>query len=408
MKQETQPSLMFRARTLLSKDLFLYTCVVLFSSFLFFHSVIKYRVESPFIDNAYFYFYSSMARQGLDLFDPASVQKAEERIPIRRAGGLPVYSPTVFMVIAPLTVFSFPVFTTLWLILACGAIFAFIIFVLRRERFVSPLHVAMCFFITLLCQPLHEALFSGQTEWLLVLFSAFAWYAIVKGNHLTAGLWVGAMATLKLHYIALVPALLLMRQWKAFGYAAFFSIVFSSCAIPFFGLHHYADWGRGFFTYGNLEYTNTFLGNIGFNGMTHRFLKGHPQAASLMFLCIIAMLGLPVAFRFLKKPCARPDIDFLICLSMIPLISPLTEIHHFSILLLPLLICANRIGHASQTGRICYVIGLLLIISRYSWNRFADNGHLFFTALLSMQAVGAYFIVLSLLSLRKTAEPDAL
>lgn len=389
-------------KSILSKSNFLYLCFIVLCAFSFVHNAVKTRIESPFTDLAYFYFNASMERQGLDMFDSTDIKTTEKRIPIRRCFAEAVYPPAFFTALAPFTILPFSAFKTLWVLLGCLSLLFVLVYLLKLEKVSDPLVITALCYITAYYQPFKEALALGQTDWIVLLLAALAWDRIKKDRPGLAGLCIAAMSVAKLHFIVLVPALLLLRQWKVFGYAALCSLLIHLAGLPFLGFGHYINWFHAFFAYGSSDFINSAQANIGFNGMFHRLMPGRPEAAYSVYLAFIALLGLPILVRLLRNGKGRPDWDFLVCLPMVLVIAPLTELQHLTILLLPVILCTTNLSRLTGTARMCYFLGLVLVASRYSWNRFAESHSLLLTPLLSLPVLGAYLCALAVLLLRNT------
>src|SRR2546427_5924598 len=86
---------------------FLLLLVVLFSAVRYLHDLVKFLVESPFIDFAHYYTYATVVALGLNPFDPQAVARVDELLQIRRAGSAANYPPLFYLFMRPWTLLSF-------------------------------------------------------------------------------------------------------------------------------------------------------------------------------------------------------------------------------------------------------------------------------------------------------------
>jgi len=89
----------------------------------------------------------------------------------------------------------------------------------------------------------------------------------------------------------------------------------------------------------------------------------------------------------------------VLAVTLVPLLSPHTEEHHLVVTLLPLVVATLRIHEAGTGTRVLYVAALVLIASRYSWNRFATEPPTVWSALSSMKVAGVLLLLIALLRL---------
>lgn len=378
--------------------------VVALAAFRLLHQAAKFVVESEFIDLAYHYFYATMIRRGLDPFDPSQVAAARAANPLRYAGGEAVYSPSYFVLFQPLTWLPFRWVSILWLVLSLAIVVGAVAIVVRRsERPVSWFTIAFAALLVAWHQPLYEDLFLGQNNTLLLGAAAAAWYAVGRERPWLAGAAVGVMAFVKIPFGALVPLLLLFGLWRVALAAAVVGTALFVAGLPQLGVDYYLHYVAALARHTGVVAAD--FHNLSLNGLWHRLL-GSGVAPGVYLVTSLALVA-GVVWRA-RRPTfdAAPQTRVVLALTLIPLLSPHTEEHHLVVTLLPLLVAALHIRDAGAGGRALYVAALVLVASRYSWNRFAADHATPWTALLSVKVVGVLLLLGVLLHLgdrRRTA-----
>jgi hypothetical protein len=365
--------------------------VVALAAFRLLHQAVKLLVESDFIDLAYHYFHATMLRAGLDPFDPAHVAAARAADPLRHAGGEAVYTPGYFVLFQPLTWLPFRWVATLWLVLSLAIVVAAVAVVVRHAaRPASWVTIAFATLLVAWYQPLQEDLFLGQNNTLLLGAAAVAWYAIGRDRPWLAGVAVGAMAFVKIPFAALVPLLVLLGLWRVALAAAVAWAVLFVMGLPQLGIDYYARYVAALARHTAVVAADVH--NLSLNALWHRLLGGSP--AHVVYLVTSLALVAGVVWRA-RTPAvdASPRTRVVLALTLIPLLSPHTEEHHLVVTLLPLLVAAFAIRDAGAGGRTAYVAALVLIASRYSWNRFAADHATVWTALLSAKVFGVLLLL---------------
>lgn len=371
--------------------------LVALAAFRLLHQAAKLVVESEFIDLAYHYFHATMIRRGLDPFDPAHVAAARLADPLRYAGGEAVYSPSYFVLFQPLTWLPFRWVAILWLAVSLAIVVAVVATVVRRaERPASWFTVAFAALVVAWYQPLYEDLFLGQNNTLLLGAAAAAWYAVGRDRPWLAGAAVGVMAFVKIPFGALIPLLVLFGLWRVAVAAAVVWTALFVAGLPQLGVDHYVQYVAALARHTGVVAAD--FHNLSLNGLWHRLLGGGLARA----VYLVTSLGLVAGTvwwtrRATFEPSAPTRV--VVAVTLIPLLSPHTEEHHLVVTLLPLLVAALRIRDADAVGRALYVVALVLVASRYSWNRFAADHAAVWTALLSAKVFGVLLLLGVLLHL---------
>lgn len=381
------------------REKIIYTCIIALSLFRLIHQSLKYLFESSFIDLAYHYFYSSMVRLGLDLFDAQAIEKAKTLIPIRYAGAEAVYSPSYFVIFQPLTCVSFGILSFFWLLLCLFLVLLSLIWLFRTShRFDSSLLVAFTALLVGLYQPLYEDLVLGQNNSLILFLAVSAWYAFRYQKPWLSGFSIAAMAFIKIQFGFLLLFILLLRKSKVFLISSFFWIVLFFMGLPKLGFAHYERYLSAL-----LKHTSgvtTDLHNISLNALWHRFFTDDPHLATILYLITsFILISLVLFFCFKKRLHNNLERAFIVGLTLIPLLSPHTEEHHLVPILLPLVFISFYIQEMSYYMRFFYLISIVLITSRYSWIRLAPTSGIILAPLLSLKIFGVLCLLIVVMNL---------
>ncbi|MDY6950050.1 MAG: glycosyltransferase family 87 protein, partial [Thermodesulfobacteriota bacterium] len=374
----------------------LYVTIMALSLFRLAHQSMKFFLESSFIDLAYHYFYATMARLGLDLFDPEAIEKAKALNPMRFSGGEAVYSPSYFVFFQPLTLIPFPLLSVLWFLFCLLLVFIFVVVLLRHGDWdVSWLPLTFVCVIVATYQPLYEDLVLGQNNCLLLLFAVGAWYGFKKGRPWLSGFSLAAMAFIKIQFGALFIFTLLLNEKKVFLIASFLWLCLFLAGLPQLGVAHYEKY---FFALQHHTAKVTVdVHNVSLNGLWHRLLGNDMhQATMVFFLTSLALFGTLLYWCYQHREQHSPGLPILLGITMIPLLSPNTEPHHLVVILLPLSFAALKIHTMAWRTKWVYALSVILLVSRYSWGRFASTGSVLLSPLLSLKMAGVLLLLMAL------------
>src|SRR2546428_13367285 len=186
---------------------FLLLLVVLFSAVRYLHDLVKFLVESPFIDFAHYYTYATVVAMGLDPFDPQAVTCVNELLNVRRAGGAANYPPLFSLFMLPWALLPYRPAAVAWFLAGQACLLGFFLLCLRASAPVSPVRAATVLFVILNFQPLLESVALGQTNLLLLLLVTLAWCGLrASCPWVTAGT-VAVAFHIKVQYGLLLPLL---------------------------------------------------------------------------------------------------------------------------------------------------------------------------------------------------------
>ena len=354
----------------------LLTLVVVFSLFRYVHDLAKLLLEAPFIDFAHYYTYATVVRRGLDPFDPQAVASVDDLLRIRRAGAAANYPPLFYLLMQPWTLLPFRPAAVTWLLASQALLVAALGFCRRSFASASPVRVVAALFVVLNYQPLIENLALGQANLLLLFLVTLAWWGLRDGH---AWIPAGAVAItpfVKVQYGLLLPLLFWMGERRAAARALLLIGLGVGAGLLILGPAHHQNYLH--YLLSPPEYLSKWTANLSPLATLHRLFGasggGHLLAAALT-LALDAVL-LVVFARAIPRPtpAGSPTMDWAwgLGLTAIPLLSPLTEEHHLVVLLLPLtlLLLAEHETSLPRIDQALLLGGILLLASRYSFERF--------------------------------------
>jgi len=377
----------------------IYVCIIALFLFRFVHQNLKFLLESKFIDLGYHYFYSTMVRLGLDLFDPDMIEKAKLLNPMRIAGGQAVYSPSYFVFFQPLTYIPFSLLSTLWLILSVTLVFISIATFLRYSNWNrSLLMVTFICILVFTYQPLYEDLGLGQNNSLLLILSVGLWLGFKKNIPWLSGLSIALMSFIKIQFGVLFLFTFLLGERRAFLYAFVFLLILFFAGMPQLGFEHYQKY---FFALKNhTSKVAIDLNNLSLNAQWQRLLGNDKNQATITYFITSLIIFISVLLWSYRYKDKIPNENLIIvAIVMIPILSPNTEPHHLVVILLPLVFASVNVEHMKVGSKILFAISVVLIVSRYSWNRYALSSSLIFTIFLSLKIVGVLMLLIVLMKL---------
>lgn len=385
--------------------------VVLFSCVRYLHVLAVLLWDAPFIDFAHYFTYATVVGRGQNPFDPQAVAEVDALLAIRRAGAAANYPPLFYLLMLPWTAMAFRAAAVTWLVLSQACVFGAIALCLRRREGVSPVAVAAVLFVVFNYQPLIENLALGQINPLLLLLVTVAWWAARAGRPWAAAAAVALCPFVKVQYAALLPALWWLGQRRILGRALLLAGAGLVCGVLVLGSAHHVEYLRCLLA--SSDALRTWTANLSPAGTLHRLLSPHGEARHLADGLTLAADALLVALfaRTVPRtiPVASPAFDWAwgLAVTMVPLLSPLTEEHHLVVCLFPFaLLLANRWDADVGAGESMLLLGSLLLIgSRYSLQRFPALQEGVLSLVGIGKVVGVSFLVWLLSrTVRRTAE----
>jgi hypothetical protein len=350
--------------------------VVVFSLFRYLHTLAVLLWDAPFIDFAHYYTYATVIRLGQNPFDPEAVARVDALLAIRRAGAAANYPPLFYVLMQPWTLLPFRPAAVTWFIASQVCLFGAFAVCLRRFAPPSPVGVAAALFVMFNYQPLVENLALGQANVLLLLLVTLAWWGARTGHPWVAAVSVALCPFVKVQYALVLPALWWMRQRRILGAALIFVAIGFAVSLAVLGPAHHIAYVR--YLLDPPDYLRTWTANLAPGAALHRLLSPYSHTRLLadgLTLAVDAILVVVFARaipRGVSPASAAFDWAWALVVTAIPLLSPLTEEHHLTVLLLPLalLLLARWDMPLLSAESGLMLASVLLVGSRYSLERF--------------------------------------
>jgi len=379
--------------------LFLLQLVVLFSAVRYLHELVKFLVESPFIDFAHYYTYATVVAMGLDPFDPQAVARVDELLHIRRAGSAANYPPLFYLFMQPWVLLPFRPAAVAWFLAGQACLLASFMLCMRAAVPVSPVRAATALFVILNFQPLLESVVLGQTNLLLLLLVTLAWCGLRGGYPwVTAGA-VAVAFHIKVQYGLFLPLLWWMGRRTESLRAAVLAGLGLGVSLLVLGPAHHQEYLR--YIAAMPDYLLTWTANLSPRATFHRLFDVaslSPVVADSLWL----VLGVGILIWWMRiiphpLPACSPAVDWAwgLGLCVMLLVAPLTEEHHLVVLLLPLtLLVLDRTDPTLRPRDVAMLIASILLLgSRYSFERFPS----FHQGILSLLLTGKLLGVIALI-----------
>jgi hypothetical protein len=372
--------------------------VVLFSFFRYLHDLVKFLVESPFIDFAHYYTYTTVVALGLDPFDPQAVSRVDAMLNIRRAGSAANYPPLFYIFMQPWILLPFQYAKVAWVFTGQACLMGSVLLCVRQVGAVSPVRVAAVLFVVLNYQPLAEDIALGQSNALLLFLLTLAWWGLRSEWPWMSAVAIAVILHIKIQYALLIPLLWWMGYRVVSVRALLLTGLGLGASLVVLGPAHHIEYLR--YVTALPDYLLTWTGNLSPRATLHRIFEttglGRTTADGLWLAFGMGILFLVARAIPRTLSSSSPAIDWAwgLGLALILLLSPLTEEHHLVVLLLPLmLLLLNEPPVPLPAWEMAVLIGSVLLLgSHYSLEQFPAFHH----GALSLFATGKLVGVLGL------------
>ncbi len=349
--------------------------LLLLGGFHYVHSLIKFLLQSPFIDFAHYYTYSSIVALGWNPFDPLAIAAMDAQLGIRRAMAAPNYPPLFYVLMQPWVRMPYETAAAAWLLFNQACLLVAMALILTREHGATALRLAMGAFVLMNFQPLYENFALGQSNAVLLALVTAAWWGAVTGRIWMVAVLLGIAVHIKVQYAFVLIVLWWMGSHRACATACVAVAGGAALGWILLGADHY----RAYVSYlaSPPSYLAAWTANLSLRGILHRWIGESGGTGVAESLWLAAVLGiLIVVARSAPRsaasiPAAR-DWVWGLGLVVIALISPLTEEHHLVVLLFPLmlLLLKEPQGRWTQLDWGLLIGSVLLIGSLYSLEQF--------------------------------------
>ncbi len=338
------------------------------------------RVERGYPDFVVYYTAATILRDGLS--HQLYVEQVQSEVQKRFTGPLPgrlaplpyIHPPAEALIFVPLTRLSFRQAFLLWDLLNIAILFG-VAWLLRPGvswlRLVPPWEFvlgSLAFF------PVFESLLQGQDSILQLLFCVLAWKALTKKKDVLAGGWF-ALGAFK--FQLMLPIVLLIVIWKRkrvlIGFMAV-SVVLALISVGLVGwqgLLHYPSFV--------LQIANTpTLGGVppDFIPNLHGLVMGWPfhlsgaAGTAVILLSSAGLFVFAVARGRIGPGPGNGALHFLLAIAVSDLIGWQTNVHDFSLLVLPLVLIADycwRMPPRQAKGRFALLYPAIPILISPLW-----------------------------------------
>jgi hypothetical protein len=315
-----------------------------------------HRIERGYPDFIIFYTAANIVRQGLghELYSGRVQNEVQKQITGQlpaRIGPLPYnHPPFEAQIFLPLTYFPYPLAFAIWNLLNVAMLIVIAILLRSSVAALRSIPPWECVFIALAFFPVFECLLQGQDSILQLFFCVLAWKSLKRNSDIAAGCWF-ALGAFK--FQLMLPIVLLMILWKRrrvlIGFALI-SIVLAAISLAIVG------W-QGLLRYPSfaVEIANTpSLGGVPPNFLPnlHGLIAGWPlrftgATGAAVAAVISAALFIFAATRNPGTGPAKEDLQFALAVAVSELIGWQTNMHDFTLLVLPLLLIADYCLHLS-------------------------------------------------------------
>ncbi len=234
----------------------------------------------------------------------------------------------------------------------------------------------MLVFAILGAEPVIVTLRLGQSGLLLTVLLVLAWDALHRGRPVLAGIAVGVAASLKM-FPALLLVYFLARHRRAFVAAMITILLLLGFVVAIAGsecLFEYRQTASGVVA----EY-EAFPSNLSLLGLFARLAgSGETGWSRVLFGCAgVAVLVLIVAGPW--NPLGgepdrgeKLDLNYALCVALMPLLSPIVWDHYLTVLVLPLMVLGKRVLRPSGSWPAVVgflVLGMVLLVpdTAFTW-----------------------------------------
>ena len=348
---------------------------VTFSLVRYAHDLLKFYVQSPFIDFAHYYTYSSIVALGQNPFDPPATAAMDAQLGIRRAMSAPNYPPLFYVLMQPWVRMPYGTAAAAWLLFNQACLLMALALMLMRERGATALRLVAGVCVVLNFQPLYENFALGQSNVVLLLLVTAAWWGAVTGRIWMVAVMLGIAVQIKVQYAFVLVVLWWMGCRRACAGACAAVAGGTALGWMLLGADHY----RAYVSYlaSPPPYLAAWTANLSLRGTVHRLVGegGGTWIAESIWLAAVMGILIAVARSVPRSvasiPAAR-DWVWGLGLAVMVGISPLMEEHHLVVLLFPLmlLLLKEPQGHWTKLDWGLLIGSVLLLGSLYSLEQF--------------------------------------
>ena len=275
-----------------------------------------------------------------------------------------IYHPFVLLILLPFAWLPANVGAIIWLLMSVAAYAASIYYLTGEWK--------RWYWVLFLFLPFVENLFVGQINTLILLSLVLCLRFSQSNQPIKAGLFLAAAIVIKLTPIILILYFLATRQWRVVAMALIGLALMTAIGITVFGVSILVDYVNII----ALTAQGSHLGNFNLSMQAHLITLCEPCQPYVAWgfrLLLLAGLAVATYFAWRVKPDDRPLVFGLFVLLFV-FFPPLIWMHHFVLLLIPMLILMRY-----PRQNLFIVVALLLI---------AGERALFFSILTNPATIG--------------------
>jgi hypothetical protein len=321
------------------------------------------RVSSDFTQD---YFAVVAWRQGLSIFTPALERLASSDLRLSEVGNF--HPPTQTLLHLPLAQLSYPAAFIVWSLISLVVYFV-LIFLLARETKLPDIALNCFLAISLVWHPFFYCTSSGQSSILIMACIFLGWLSFKKLRSYAAGAWLAGAVLIKLFPGVFLFFILLKRDWKALCSFTLTIAVGVLLVLLVFGFEEFSLYCSQVISI-QLRRFSSYLLNCSLSGISFALLSENPYVREL---CNSAKLAETAALAmniccFLYVCCkahkliriGRDDFAFSLFFIAMILLSPLSWMHIFVVLLFPL--CVLYQGQREKSVSVARVTILIIFV----------------------------------------------
>jgi hypothetical protein len=298
-----------------------------------------------------------------------------------------VHPPTSILLAIPLAEMSYPSAFLVWNLISLFGLAASLYLTARGLGIaLTAWSVWPIYTLLVICNPLHQQIFQGQLNLVLLVLIIGTWWADRNDRPGWAGVFLGAATVIKLFPGFLFLYFIFQRRWRAIASGAATIVVLTLLTTMLLGSASYRDYVVDVLpTLGSWRSSWSNASLLGFwsklldpnvSGSATAPLVRRPMLA---FACtgVSVLLVLATVAVVIRKASTRTDRDhaFAVCLSAMLLVTPIVWDHAFLLLLLPIALLWKSLppsGPLRWWFRFCLVI--VWVKAAFWWTIFLSTG----------------------------------
>jgi len=332
--------------------------------------VVRIAADSAFIDFAHYYAFAIHVARGGDLFDPSTTPRMSDALAVRAAGAPLKYPPLFYVAMRPWTWLPFHAAALAWLALGQALLLVTGVLLLARSA-AEPAGVMGLVALVALWQPLVETLSLGQTNVILLALLTLGWWGARDARPWLAGIALGLAVHVKPQFGLPIVALWWIGQRGVAYRAAAVAAAGLTVGLAAVGPGAHVEWARHVLAIP--AYLHAWSLNITPHAALHRLLDGGLGPRAVEPIALIASAGILVAVASALRGRPAPgtpafDAAFGLAVAAVPLVAPIAEEHHLTVLLLPVALLVLAPDVTPRAG-FALIAAALLIGAHYSLER---------------------------------------